>query len=85
MFDRESFIAECREAVANDAGHKAIAELVARAVSAPAEMLKGLGEPERAGVIGLYRSDELTVLNVVWGPLMTIPPHNPADPNLTTD
>jgi len=35
-----------------------------------------LGEPRRAEVQRLYNSEELTILNVVWGPLMTIMPHN---------
>ena len=35
-----------------------------------------LGEPRRAEVQRLYNSEELTLLNVVWGPLMTIVPHN---------
>ena len=76
MFELDSLIADCRDAVASDPGHKAIAELVARAVSDPAEVLKKLGEPERAGVYALHRSDTLTVLNVVWGPMMTLMPHN---------
>ena len=50
--------------------------MLARAVSDPATVLAGLGEPTRAGVDGLYRSDTLTILNVVWGPHMTIMPHN---------
>ncbi|MBW2388348.1 MAG: hypothetical protein JRG89_07905 [Deltaproteobacteria bacterium] len=76
MFESDQFIAECRAAAANDSSHKAIADVVERAVSLPSEVLKGLGEPERAGVFELYRSDELTVLNVVWGPMMTLMPHN---------
>src|SRR5262249_26033314 len=50
--------------------------VAARAVSEPAQVLKGLGEPERAGVQTLYRSDTLTILNVIWGPRMTVMPHN---------
>jgi predicted metal-dependent enzyme (double-stranded beta helix superfamily) len=62
--------------VAGDPSHKAVREVVARAVSDPAAVLAGLGEPTRAAVDGLYRSDTLTILNVVWGPHMTIMPHN---------
>jgi predicted metal-dependent enzyme (double-stranded beta helix superfamily) len=32
--------------------------------------------PEKAGVSSLYRGDDLTILNVVWAPLMTIMPHD---------
>ncbi len=37
---------------------------------------KGLGEPRFAGVDILYRGEDLTVLNVIWAPLMTIMPHD---------
>ena len=76
MFDLDQFIADCRDAVAGDPSHKAVREVVARAVSDPAAVLAGLGEPTRAAVDGLYRSDTLTILNVVWGPHMTVMPHN---------
>jgi predicted metal-dependent enzyme (double-stranded beta helix superfamily) len=76
MFDLDRFITDCRDAVTGDPSHKAVREVVARAVSDPAAVLAGLGEPTRAAVDGLYRSDTLTILNVVWGPHMTIMPHN---------
>jgi predicted metal-dependent enzyme (double-stranded beta helix superfamily) len=75
MFDLGRFIEDCRAAVAEDPSHKAAREVVARAVSAPAEVLKGLGEPQRGEVQSLYRSDTLTILNVIWAPWMTILPH----------
>jgi predicted metal-dependent enzyme (double-stranded beta helix superfamily) len=76
MFDLENFLSECRDAVEQDPSHRAAREVAARAVADPVAVLKGLGEPERAGVTPLYQSDKLTVLNVVWGPLMTVPAHN---------
>ena len=76
MFDRDQFVADCRTAIASDPSHKAVREVVARAVSAPAAVLKGLGTPTRADVQRLYASEELTILNVVWGPYMTVFPHN---------
>ena len=76
MFDLERFVAECREAVCADPSHKAVREVVARAVSDPAAVLAGLGEPTRAEVQKLYNGPDLTVLNVIWGPRMTIMPHN---------
>jgi predicted metal-dependent enzyme (double-stranded beta helix superfamily) len=76
MFDLDRFIADCRDAVTADPTHKAVREVVARAVSDPTAILAGLGEPRCAAVEGLYRSEELTILNVVWGPRMTIMPHN---------
>ncbi len=76
MFDAETFIAECRAAVAGDDSHKSVRELVARAVSDPAAVIKGLGEPARGGVETLYNDADLTILNLVWAPRMTLQPHN---------
>ncbi len=76
MFDLDRFIADCGAAVAGDSSHKAAREIVARAVSDPAAVLARIGEPQRAGVEPLYHSETLTILNVVWGPRMTVIPHN---------
>ncbi len=76
MFDLDTFIADCCDAVAQDPTHRSAREVLARAVADPTAVLMGLGEPERAGVIPLYQSDALTVLNVIWGPLMNVPAHN---------
>src|SRR6266699_859109 len=76
MFDLQQFVADCRLALAEDQSHKSVREVVARAVSDPSSVLKGLGEPRRAEVQKLYQSEDLTILNVIWGPRMTIMPHN---------
>ena len=76
MFDLQQFIGDCRLALAEDQSHKSVREVVARAVSDPSSVLKGLGEPRRAEVQKLYQSEDLTILNVIWGPRMTIMPHN---------
>jgi len=76
MFDLEYFIAECRAALAVDPSQKLVREVIARAVSEPAAVLKGLGEPKRAEVQKLYHASDLTILNVIWGPMMTVTPHN---------
>jgi predicted metal-dependent enzyme (double-stranded beta helix superfamily) len=76
MFDLDRFIADCRAALAADRSHAFVREVVARTVSDPASVLRGLGEPRRAGLHKLYQSDDLTILNVVWAPMMTIVPHN---------
>ena len=78
MFDLDQFVSDCRAARAADGSHRHVREVVARAVSDPAAVLKGLGEPQRAGLHKLYQSRDLTVLNVVWAPMMTIMPHNHA-------
>jgi len=76
MFDLDQFIADCRTGLAADRSHTNVREVVARAVSQPAAVLRGLGEPKRAGLHKLYQSDDLTILNVVWAPMMTLVPHN---------
>ena len=75
MFDLDRFVANCRRA-AVVGGSPAVLELVAGAVSAPAEVLQALGEPQRAGLHTICRSADVTILNVVWGPGMNQLPHN---------
>jgi predicted metal-dependent enzyme (double-stranded beta helix superfamily) len=76
VFELEQFIADCRSARDGDPSHRLVREVVARAVSEPAAVLKGLGEPKRAGIEKLYHSETLTILNVIWAPKMTIMPHD---------
>jgi predicted metal-dependent enzyme (double-stranded beta helix superfamily) len=75
MFDVDRFTADCGSAAAGN-GVLGVLDVVASAVSTPAEIITTLGEPRRAGVQVLYRSDRLTVLNLVWGPRMCQLPHN---------
>ncbi len=72
----EQFIADCAAAVNDSAPTKAVRETVARAVADPAGLLRQLGEPKRGGINRIHVSDELTILNVVWAPHMTLKPHN---------
>jgi predicted metal-dependent enzyme (double-stranded beta helix superfamily) len=75
MFDLDQFVADCRAAVAEDESHRLVREVVARAVADPAGVLGGIGEPRFAGVERIYNAPDLTIINVVWGPLMTVMPH----------
>jgi len=76
MFDLDQFVIDCRSALAAERSHRHVREVVARAVSDPVSVLKYLGEPRRAGLNKLYQSADLTILNVVWAPMMTLVPHN---------
>jgi predicted metal-dependent enzyme (double-stranded beta helix superfamily) len=76
VLDLEHFIAECRQALTADSSHRMVRDVLARAVSNPVPVVKGLGEPKRAEVQKLYRARDLTILNVIWGPMMTVAPHN---------
>src|SRR5262245_18694911 len=75
MFDPDRFISDCRNAGVTS-GPSAVLEVVAAAVAAPAEILRALGEPRRAGVNVLHRSAELTILNLIWGPQRCQQPHD---------
>jgi predicted metal-dependent enzyme (double-stranded beta helix superfamily) len=76
MFDKERFIEDCRGALRERDAQHAIRELVAKAVSDPAALMRGLGEPARAGIDTLYRADDLAILNLCWGPRMQFRPHD---------
>src|SRR4030095_9679554 len=76
MFELDRFKADCSAAVGETAAVQAIREIVARAVADPSAVQKAITEPYRAEVQILHRSADLTILNVVWGPRMTVMPHN---------
>jgi predicted metal-dependent enzyme (double-stranded beta helix superfamily) len=76
MFEKERFIEECRAALKEHDTHAAVRELVARAVSEPTQIVRALGEPRRAGFEAIYKADDLTILNLCWGPQMKFKPHD---------
>jgi predicted metal-dependent enzyme (double-stranded beta helix superfamily) len=76
MFEIERFCADCRQAMKETDQERAVREVVNQAVADPAALMRDIGEPERAGVFTLHRSDDLTVLNLIWGPEMTLLPHD---------
>ncbi len=76
MFETDAFVTACQQARQENNSQKAMHEVVERAVDNPAAILKALGEPTRAGVFKLFHSEDLTILNLVWGPHMTLMPHD---------
>lgn len=76
VFDLDQFVSDCRAAIKGERAQAHIREIVARAVSDPASVIKTVGEPQRGEMQPLYRGQELTVLNVIWAPWMTLLPHN---------
>lgn len=76
MFDVQRFIEQCQGALKETDGAGAVRDILERAVATPAQILAGLGEPTRATVQRIHVADDLTILNVIWGPHMTIMPHN---------
>jgi predicted metal-dependent enzyme (double-stranded beta helix superfamily) len=76
-FDIESFVEDCRRANQEAAADKqaAIREVLSRAMSEPRALLAAVGDPQKGGIQTLYRSVDLTILNIVWAPLMQLLPH----------
>jgi predicted metal-dependent enzyme (double-stranded beta helix superfamily) len=76
MFEIDRLVDDCRAAMKDTESMKAVREVVADAVADPGALIKRLGEPTRGTVNCLHKSDDLTILNVIWAPRMTIMPHN---------
>lgn len=76
MFSTDTFIADCQAALQEDETHVAVREVVARAVADPAPLLKAIGEPAEGGVQTIHAAPDLTIINVIWSPFMTVPAHN---------
>jgi predicted metal-dependent enzyme (double-stranded beta helix superfamily) len=75
MFVVEEFIAECQHALTEQEPRRAIREVLTRAVADSSAVATAL-EHHRAGITLLHNTDELTILNVVWGPGMRLPAHD---------
>jgi predicted metal-dependent enzyme (double-stranded beta helix superfamily) len=75
MFDIDEFITQCQQAQTETEPRRAVREVVTRAVADASRVADAL-EHHRAGITLLHNTDELTVLNVVWGPGMKLPAHD---------
>jgi len=75
MFDLDSFIADCRIAVADVDPRGAVQALLERTVAKPHDVAAALGRDE-GGLHLVYGADDLTILNVIWPPHFTIYPHD---------
>src|SRR6266566_4504490 len=67
---------DCRKAVRGSPPQAPINEILERALSDRASVLSALGEPQRAEMLKLHQLGDLTILNVIWAPGMTLLPHN---------
>ena len=75
MFDSALFIDDCRTALAESNPVGAVRELLTRELAKSSDVATTLGRDE-AGLEVLYNSEDLTVLNVIWAPGMTLYPHD---------
>lgn len=76
MYDTQEFVASCQAAQGEHSPELAVKELLERTLTRPAEIEAALGTPTKGEVITLHHSPELTVLNVIWAPHMSIFPHD---------
>ncbi len=75
MFDLDTFVASCREALAEPESRRAVRETLVQTLRSSAEVAAVLGKSS-GGLEVLFHTAELTVLNVVWAPHMSIFPHD---------
>ena len=75
MFDIDSFVVDCREALHEAEPRRAVREVLLRALDKPSSVADALAK-ERGGMEVIYSSPDLTVVNVMWAPQMSILPHD---------
>ena len=77
-FDKDQFVADCLAAVrSGDRAHKQVKELVERAVSNPSGISAEVGDVDHGAMQTIWhRSDEMTMLHIVWPPEVELFPHD---------
>ncbi len=61
---------------AHQDGQAGVNEALGRLASDHRALLATLGEPVRGGITPLYNGPELTILNIIWAPLMVLAAHD---------
>lgn len=51
-------------------------DLIAQAIGDPNDLLAALESQDLPGMHTVHRASDLTILHVVWGPKMEVPPHD---------
>jgi len=72
----KSLVEACRSCLGTDHAARDVRQVVADAIADHQGLVSELGQPARAGIQRLHVADDLTVLNVIWAPRMTLRPHN---------
>lgn len=57
-------------------GQPGVEEALRRLAAEPASLVDALGEPTKGGIRSLYNDENITILNIVWAPLMVLRPHD---------
>ncbi len=78
MFDKDEFVTECLTAVrSGDGAHRAVKEIVERTVAVPSRIESEVGDGADGPMMTVWcRSDELTVLHIVWPPEVELFAHD---------
>ena len=76
MFDLNRFIEDCDNRIGQKNNHKAVMDILSKAIESPNQLFDQFGEPTQGGIQKIYQSDKFSILNVVWTPNMSIMPHN---------
>lgn len=74
--DLDRFVEDCITANKESDAQTAVLETLARAVSNPSAVIGALGDPDKAGIVVIHRSETLTIFNARWTPQMNLMPHN---------
>ncbi len=75
-FNKDRFIESVQFANRESDAQAAVHEVIAQAVDSPGDVIDELGTPSLAGIQTLYNDKSLTVLNIIWAPLMLLLPHD---------
>jgi predicted metal-dependent enzyme (double-stranded beta helix superfamily) len=75
MFDIDQLIEDCRTARLETEPRRATKAVLERAMTRAVEIAEAL-PPTEAGVRLLHHTDDLTIIEVVWAPGMSIYPHD---------
>jgi len=72
-FDLDRFVDDC---VAAGDDPARVHEIVARVVRDPVPVLRVFGLPQRSFMTPLHHSPKMTILHLVWAPVMSVLPHD---------
>ena len=75
MFDIETLVAKCTDALSEAHPQRAVREILLQTVERPDPVQSALGK-NLGGLDILYNTPELTVLNAIWAPGMKLYPHD---------
>ena len=74
----QDIVERCQAALAEHTPQLAVRDALDELVADPAALEAALGPVEQGGITALHSADDLTVLHVVWTPLMALNPHDHA-------